>query len=278
MVAQPVCTSKVGSYYLGCGTVYKYNRNTGLKILVQFTGPNGAYGSTTPLLVGATLYGVADAGGSTDNGVIFSIKTDGTGFKLLHQFSGTDGEQPCGPLVLGAGSILYGVTCYGGPNYPHATYGVLFDLKPNGTFNVLHTFTNGPDGAEPDAILVTSTGIIVGSTFGGASKGPLCGYTGCGVVFAYSPTTKQFAVIHRFTGNDGSEPALGSLGPRRHRLRQRRILLLHHSSREVLHHSRHWTRPRFGRQRRAGSGTDRHADRCNLRRAAIPMQDRCIRT
>ena len=206
------CTSRYGAF--GCGTLYKFSVARGLQTLVAFTGPNGANGISTPVLVGNTLYSTTSAGGATDNGVIFSVRTDGTAYKLLHQFSGTDGEQPCGSLVVGPGSILYGVTCYGGPNYPHATYGVLFDLKPNGVFDVLHIFTNGADGAMPNAILASPLGVIVGSTFGGASKAPVCGYTGCGVVYAYTPATTKFTVLHTFTGgSDGLEPALGSLGP-----------------------------------------------------------------
>ena len=85
--------------------------------------------------------------------------------------------------------------------------------KPNGTFDVLHVFTNGSDGAVPNALLATPSGYIVGSTFGGASKASACGYTGCGVVYAYAPATGKFVVIHKFNGSDGGEPVLGSLGP-----------------------------------------------------------------
>jgi len=44
---------------------------------------------------------------------VFQVKTDGTGFALLHQFAGTDGREPHGSLTL-SGDTLYGMTAHGG--------------------------------------------------------------------------------------------------------------------------------------------------------------------
>lgn len=208
------CVTSVGNPVFGCGTLYSFSRTAGLKALVEFTGPNGAYGYHTPTLIGSIIYGSALAGGSTDNGVLFSINTDGTGFTLLHQFTGTDGSEPNGSLVRGGDNSLYGVTSNGGPLYPAKTYGVLFKLTLDGTYTVLHSFGNGTDGGEPDAIVVEKSGIIIGSTFQGGNKRGSCGVTGCGVVFAYDPRSAKFTVLHTFTNgfNQGTQPILGGIG------------------------------------------------------------------
>jgi uncharacterized repeat protein (TIGR03803 family) len=46
-------------------------------------------------------------GGGSDRGVIFKINTDGTGYKNIHNFTGTnlDGRKPYGSLVV-KGSIV----------------------------------------------------------------------------------------------------------------------------------------------------------------------------
>jgi uncharacterized repeat protein (TIGR03803 family) len=127
------CTSKAGQPSGGCGTVYSFSSTAGLKVLASFTGANGAYGEATLTLVGTTLYGTTNNGGASDDGVVFSVQTNGTGFTLLHQFSGADGKNPTGILRQGAGGVLYGITEYGGAHND----GVLFSLKTNGTYAVL---------------------------------------------------------------------------------------------------------------------------------------------
>ncbi|MGO9109422.1 MAG: beta strand repeat-containing protein, partial [Thermoguttaceae bacterium] len=79
----------------------------------SFGGSNGyqPYGSLT--LSGSTLYGMTPFGGASGDGNIFSIGTNGSGFKNLLSFSGTNGKNPYGSLTL-SGSTLYGMTAEGG--------------------------------------------------------------------------------------------------------------------------------------------------------------------
>jgi len=208
------CTTHVGiPTIVGCGTLYSFSRSTGLKTLVEFNGPNGAYGDNSPLLIGNTLYGSAPDGGSSDNGVLYSVRTDGSGFKLLHQFIGIDGSSPTGTLVAGPGRALYGVTALGGPGYPTKSYGVLFKISASGVYTVLHSFNKGPNGYAPNSIAVEKSGLIIGTLNEGGNTGTYCGYTGCGVLYSYSPTTAKFTVLHTFTGRpgDGAMPILGSV-------------------------------------------------------------------
>jgi hypothetical protein len=49
-----------------------------------------------------------------DQGVIFKANLDGSGFTVLHHFSGaSDGQYPFGSLIIN-GKILYGMTPWGG--------------------------------------------------------------------------------------------------------------------------------------------------------------------
>jgi uncharacterized repeat protein (TIGR03803 family) len=207
------CTSKAGQPSGGCGTVYSFNSKTGVKVLASFSGPNGAYGLNTLTLSGSTLYGNTLNGGANDDGVVFSVKTDGTSFTILHQFSGTDGQSPGGIIRMGSGGILYGIAEFGGAH----NYGVLFSIKPDGTYTVLHNFAGGSkDGSYPYTLLISSTGTLVGSTENGGKRGPFCPQQ-CGTIFQYIPSTGAYSVPYLFNGETSSGGALGgvigSIGP-----------------------------------------------------------------
>ena len=109
-------TSSGGS--LGAGTVFKVNTNgTAFTNLHNFTGHSGwdGYSPYAGLIgSGSTLYGTTFIGGVPENGTVFAINTDGTGFTNLHVFTATpptevnsDGMRPYAGLVL-AGNVLFG--------------------------------------------------------------------------------------------------------------------------------------------------------------------------
>jgi uncharacterized repeat protein (TIGR03803 family) len=75
-------------------------------VLHNFTGIDGARPNGTLLLSGSTLYGTTQAGGISNNGVIFEVNTDGSNFKVLKQFRGNDGLAFDGALGL-SGTTLY---------------------------------------------------------------------------------------------------------------------------------------------------------------------------
>ncbi len=198
----------------GCGTLFSFNSAGGLKVLVHFTGPNGAYGDNGLTLVGSTLYGSTVYGGADDQGVLFSVHTDGTGFTVLHQFAGTDGRMPTGTLVPGPNGVFYGITRNGGAGYPGTDDGVLFQITSGGAYTVLHSFAGGAGGAIPSALKLTGSGVLVGSTLsGGVETKDLP--SGFGTFFSYAPTTKAFSVLYALPGSGaaGENPYLGSIGP-----------------------------------------------------------------
>ena len=94
----------------GWGTVFAINTNgMGFTNLYSFTGgSDGKYPCAGLILSSNTLYGTARDGGSSGDGTIFAINTNGTGFTNLHSFTGvSDGNYPCAGLILSS-NTLYG--------------------------------------------------------------------------------------------------------------------------------------------------------------------------
>ncbi len=83
--------------------------------IYNFTGgtTGGAHPAGSLIASGTKLYGTTSGGGSSNDGVVFSINSDFTGFTLLHSFtSGTsNGTGPDTSLLL-SGSKLYGLTLF----------------------------------------------------------------------------------------------------------------------------------------------------------------------
>ncbi len=164
----------------GDGTVFAVNIDgTGFTTLHSFTGTNTA-DSYNPqgglLLSGSTLYGTAYDGGSSGNGMVFAVNTDGASFTSLYSFTGgSDGCNPDG-LIL-SGNTLYGTAFFGGSS----GWGTVFALNTDGTgFTNLHSFTarsinssgyyTNSDGALPVAGLILSGNTLYGTAnIGGSS-------------------------------------------------------------------------------------------------------------
>ncbi len=189
------------------GIIFSIKSNgSSFTIIHNFTGSSsdgtGPIGSLT--LSGNTLYGMTAAGGSGNDGIIFSIDTNGNSFTDLHNFIGTssDGASPYGGLTL-SGSKLYGMTYYGGSS----NYGIVFSINTNGSsFTDLHNFTgSSSDGEQPEGSLTLSGNMLYGMTLAGGSSTN-------GVIFSIDTNGSSFTDLHNFTGSssDGANP-LGSL-------------------------------------------------------------------
>jgi uncharacterized repeat protein (TIGR03803 family) len=173
--------------------------------LHSFHYPGGSDGNS-PLagliLSGNTLYGTAYGGGGSDDGVVFAVNANGTGFVNVHTFRGSDGRSPTAGLIL-SGNTLYGTASQGGSSYS----GTVFAVNINGTdFTILHNFPtlvtgNNLDGASPNA-LILSGNTLYGTACGGGSSG-------YGTVFKVSTNGMGFTTLHSFTGSDGSVPSAG---------------------------------------------------------------------
>lgn len=159
------------------GTTYQLTLPKGTYKKFSKKAPGPAFG---PLIQApdGNLYGVTQTGGTKNLGTVFQMTTAGA-IKVIHNFSGTDGSAPNGPLTWNLSEVtwdgnLYGTTATGGANGSGET----FQVSTSGALNVLHSFdsyvggfTCNNDGGAPAAGLTfDSNGLFYGVTsVGGAN-------------------------------------------------------------------------------------------------------------
>lgn len=99
---------------------------------------------------------------------IFVSAAQAKHYQVLHSFDGSDGSYANGNLQLDNAGNLYGTAATGGA----FGLGTIFRLDSAGTFTVVHSFTGGDDGSEPEAGLVLdpATGDLYGTTTGGGKQ------------------------------------------------------------------------------------------------------------
>lgn len=170
--------------------------------LHSFNNSDGAYPSA-PLIqaTDGNLYGTASRGGNYSScfencGTVFKITPSGTLTKL-HDFNGTDGDNPTAPLVQAMNGNFYGTTLSGGVS----DLGTIFRITSSGKLTTLYSF-NGSDGSSPVAGLVQATnGNFYGTTVAG-------GANSLGTVFKIT-SRGQLTTLYSFNGADGSQPFAG---------------------------------------------------------------------
>jgi uncharacterized repeat protein (TIGR03803 family) len=196
----------------GGDTVFAVNTDgTGFTNLYTFTDTGSGGSGTGPfaglILSSNTLYGATYSGGSSGNGTVFAINTDGTGFTSLHSFThlsdsgstNSDGAYPRGRLVL-LGNTLYGTASAGGLS----ANGTVFAVNTDGTgFTNLHNFPatasdpsieNAPtnsDGVFPSGGLILSGNTLYGTAPAGGSASE-------GTAFAINTDGSGFTTLHSF--------------------------------------------------------------------------------
>jgi uncharacterized repeat protein (TIGR03803 family) len=209
---------------LNRGTVFAFNPTTrGKMILHSFGATNDGANPFSGALInsGGILYGVTPYGGSYAGyckyigcGTVFSVVPATHAEKVLYAFQdGADGELPFASLLYTGGTI-YGSTSNGG------TYGggqigggTVFSLNPaTGAEKVLYTFSGSSDGSSPYGGLISSAGLLYGTTLSGNTYGTDCDGeidAGCGTVYSINPSTGAEKIVHSFKGSssgDGSKP------------------------------------------------------------------------
>ena len=142
---------------------------------------------------------MTSSGGKYDDGCIFTINTNGTGYAILHNFNDTLGSEPYGSLIL-SGSTLYGMTQFGGIS----SFGVIFSINTNGSaYTDVFNF-NGTNGDGPLGSLGLCRNTLCGMTFLGGSN-----ILGC--IFSINTNGSNVNNLFNFdTGSVGAEPT-GSL-------------------------------------------------------------------
>jgi|GEM_PF-1978703 len=167
-------------------------------VLVSYNG--FFYGTTT---YGGAPYNIPPAN-PANKGNVFRMNMDGSGFTVLHEFTGgaNDGWKPWTGLAI-SGDIIYGSTVYGGPRGEGG--GVIYKMNIDGSgFRVLHAFGEAGDGFGG-----STSPILAGDTLYGLTR---WGGNGTGTIYSYNTTTEVYTQLHRFAANssDGNAP-LGTL-------------------------------------------------------------------
>jgi uncharacterized repeat protein (TIGR03803 family) len=179
---------------VGCGTVFKVDRNGNESILYSFINDGAVPVAGLAQDTSGNLFGTASTGGVMNCasalfgqcGTVFKVDTAGQ-FSMLYSFQGAstgpDGGTPLSGLLLDASGNLFGTTAFGGTGA-----GTIFKVTPAGKETLLHSFGPGDGAAFPTAGLVQDA---AGNFYGLAS----------GNVFKLDSTGKE-SVLFTFTGND----------------------------------------------------------------------------
>ncbi|HVM60691.1 MAG TPA: choice-of-anchor tandem repeat GloVer-containing protein [Verrucomicrobiae bacterium] len=172
----------------GSGVVFRVHTDGNyFEVIHSFVGGEGdglqPYGSLTT--DGFTLYGTTGWGGSSNNGTVFSILPDGSGFSLLHSFAGhpNDGSAPFGNVTM-VGSNLYGMSYLGG----RSDYGTVFRANLDGSgYTNLYSFVGFPtEGANPlSSFTLVNSNLYAMTQHGGAHD--------AGVIFSFTPSGSVIA-------------------------------------------------------------------------------------
>jgi uncharacterized delta-60 repeat protein/gliding motility-associated-like protein len=190
------------------GTIFKilpdgtnYSKLFDFNYVSTGSHPNGSL-----LKIGTDLYGTTSAGGVSNLGTIFRIGVTGTGYTMLHEFSGSNGNGPLGSLTL-VGGFLYGTTNLGGAN----NAGTVFRIQPNGTgFSLIHEFGGTLAGGVTDGGLPYSDVISDGTyLYGTTGQG---GTSGDGTIYRMLPDGSNYSILHHFTNEENPRGGLTSDG------------------------------------------------------------------
>jgi len=207
----------------GCGLIYEFSPNgsswSKMKVLYSFTcgSDGGSPSGGLTFDAAGNLYGTTGKGGDVNLcqsepwnvgcGVIFKLTpgaNDTWTESVLYTFTGQgDGYAPQGGLSLDTSGNFYGTTEYYGYNKADGGWGLIFELSPQPQgqwkYSMLHRFPGGTGGQLPFSNLVVSNGKVYGTTWNGGLMSA-CNGSGCGIAYELSAATKQFNILHTFTG------------------------------------------------------------------------------
>ncbi len=182
------------------GTVYKLDTAGQLTVLHTFTGGTDGFEPYAGVLLDAAgnLYGTTCQGGLGGFGTLYKLDPAGRQTVLLNFMGALDGSLPDAGVIRDADGNLYGTTNSGGT----ANLGMVYKLDPAGHETVLHNFTGGVDGINPQTgVIRDSAGNLYGTTE--------LGGTGQGVLYKLDAAGEE-TVLYTFTGgSDGGLPCAG---------------------------------------------------------------------
>lgn len=183
------------------GTIYKLKTDGGeFNTIYDFTSASTDGSGPYAHLIsdGTYLYGMTVSGGSVNQGVAFRIKTNGTGYQKLLDFTDDPtGSSGYGALVYDGSAYLYGMTNNGG----EYNRGTIFKVKTDGTGYEKLLDMNNDDGAQPLGSLILAGTTIYGMTELGCTDGDAKGE-----MFSIETDGSNYTELVDFDGDNGSIP------------------------------------------------------------------------
>jgi len=193
-------TTQNGGTY-GYGTVFEVAAGThAVTTLVSFSNSNGAQPRATLVADGSgNLYGTTFYGGASNDGTVFEVAAGSRTLSTLATFSGSNGVNPRGGLIVDGSGNLYGTTAVGGAH----SYGTVFEVAGDThTLTTLVSFS-GSNGIQPLAgLLADGSGNLYGTTTDG-------GASGYGTVFEVAAISHAVSTLASFSHSDGAYPQGG---------------------------------------------------------------------
>jgi uncharacterized repeat protein (TIGR03803 family) len=196
---------EVSSLFPGNGTIFRMDAAGAVTVLYVFPYAIGGGSSLPgPIIQGAdgALYGGARGAFGTNavGGYVYRFDPITRDFRHLHDFVGSDGAIPTGPLFQARDGFFYGTTNQGGP----WNSGVIYKVDALGNFTLLHSLSPlfPGEGSEPKGgVIQASDGFFYGTTEQGGYGGEIFRIDAAG----------NFTVVHRFDSyfSDGGRPVSG---------------------------------------------------------------------
>ncbi|MBI3220870.1 MAG: T9SS type A sorting domain-containing protein [Bacteroidetes bacterium] len=180
------------------GTIFRMKPDgTGFTKLYDFDGINGKTPYLTRMVEAPNgdMFSTTRSGGVSNDGVIYRIRKDGTGYTKLFDFGGSNGAAPT-EIMQHPNGNLYGTTEVGGAH----NLGIIYKIKRDGSgFTKLFDF-NGSNGISGvGKLIVGANGDLFGTAIGGGAQGR-------GVIFKVKPDGTNYTVLFNFNGANGVKP------------------------------------------------------------------------
>lgn len=186
----------------GGPVIFRCNTNgSNYIVLKQFVGGELSGAQSGLIQYRGYLYGFMQSGGVAGQGGIFRIRTDGTGYQLMHEFNNTDGNSPLGSPTIATNGRIYGSASQGGTN----GYGTLFSIDTAGTGFTVHRHLDFVvDGAYPAGQLIQGSDGLIYSAITSSVLSPGSG----GIIARMNLDGSNFTIVKEFNSeSEGSAPA-----------------------------------------------------------------------
>jgi uncharacterized repeat protein (TIGR03803 family) len=141
------------------------------------------------------LYGITFLGGAHDSGCVFSMDSNGSNYKDIFDFTGTNGSGPEGSLIK-SGKMLFGITSAGGLHH----YGCIFSVDTSGgRYSDLYDFSGLNPLPTNSSLLLTRNKLYCVTYYGGTHDS--------GSIFSIDTNGSAYTDIFDFNGTNGAYPA-----------------------------------------------------------------------